>query len=73
MYTRKIMLSRETVQPFVNAASRCDFHIDVSNDKMTVSAKSIMGVFSLDLTHELTVKYPEKDEHFEIVLNQLAA
>ena len=63
VFTREIHLSRETVQDFVSEASKCDFDVD---------AKSIMGVFSLDLTRSLTVRYPLKDDQFEVALNRFA-
>lgn len=50
VFTREIHLSRETVQDFVSEASKCDFDVDLGYNRIVVDAKSIMGVFSLDLT-----------------------
>ena len=56
MSQSKIKLNAtEEVQEFVNAASRCDFDIDVYYNRFLIDAKSILGVLSLDLTRELTV------------------
>ena len=70
MFTREIHLSRETVQDFVSEASKCDFDVDLGYNRIVVDAKSIMGVFSLDLTRSLTVRYPLKDDQFEVALNR---
>lgn len=37
----------EQVKEFVNAASQCDFDIDVSYNRVIVDAKSFLGVLSL--------------------------
>lgn len=72
VFTREIHLSRETVQDFVSEASKCKFDVDLGYNRVIVDAKSIMGVFSLDLTKILTVRYPLKDDNFEIALNRFA-
>ena len=64
VFTREIHLSRETVQDFVSEASKCDFDVDLGYNRM--------GVFSLDLTRSLTVRYPLKDDQFEVALNRFA-
>ena len=49
MSQSKIKLNAtEEVQEFVNAASRCDFDIDVYYNRFLIDAKSILGVLSLD-------------------------
>ena len=51
MSQSKIKLNAtEEVQEFVNAASRCDFDIDVYYNRFLIDAKSILGVLSLELT-----------------------
>ena len=50
VFTREIHLSRETVQDFVSEASKCDFDVDLGYNRIVVDAKSIMGIFSLDLS-----------------------
>lgn len=72
MFTREIHLSQETVQDFVSEASKCAFNVDLGYNRIIVDAKSIMGVFSLDLTKSLTVRYPKKDDQFEVALNRFA-
>lgn len=47
--------SFEDVKKFVDIASSKDYDIELLSGKYIVNAKSIMGVFSLDLTKPLTV------------------
>ena len=57
VFTREIHLSRETVQDFVSEASKCDFDVDLGYNRIVVDAKSIMGVFSLDLIIDSVLNY----------------
>ena len=61
VFTREIHLSRETVQDFVSEASKCDFDVDLGYNRIVVDAKSIMGVFSLDLSKPLTLEAETED------------
>lgn len=68
---RRIKLRLDEVNAFVEAASKCDFDIDVSSyNRFTVDAKSIVGVLGLDLSQTLTVSYSGYDPQFEEVLNR---
>lgn len=74
MSERKIKLNQvKDVKEFVSVAERCDFDIDVFYNRISIDAKSIMGVLSLDLSQVLTVKYAGKDPKFESVLDKYAA
>lgn len=42
--------SVSNVKKFVELVSRCDYDIDLVSGRFTVDAKSIMGIFSLDLS-----------------------
>lgn len=42
--------SIEDVRQFVNAASYCPCEVDVCSGRYVIDAKSIMGIFSLDLS-----------------------
>ncbi|HHV60343.1 MAG TPA: HPr family phosphocarrier protein [Clostridiaceae bacterium] len=44
------------VKDFVNIASKYDFEIDLSSGRYVVDAKSIMGIFSLDLSKPIKVE-----------------
>lgn len=76
MVTRRVIkLSLDDVKSFVEAASRCDFEIDIANgtsSKYIVDAKSIVGVLGLDLSNSLVVTYDGYDAEFEQVLGQMA-
>ena len=47
--------SIEDVRQFVNAASRCPCEVDVCSGRYVIDAKSIMGLFSLDLSKPVRV------------------
>ena len=73
MKQRKIMLKMiEDAKKFVNASIKCDFDIDVFYNRIVVDAKSILGVFSLDLNRTLTVRCNGSDDKFNQVLDQFA-
>ena len=73
MQERTIKLSQiQDVKDFVSAAGRCDFDIDIFYNRVTIDAKSILGVLSMDLTKDLTVKYFGEDASFENVLSKYA-
>ena len=56
MTTAKIMISSiNDVKNLVNIVNKYDFDIDLISDRYVVDAKSIMGIFSLDLTKPITV------------------
>ncbi|HEX9062957.1 MAG TPA: HPr family phosphocarrier protein [Clostridia bacterium] len=53
------------VKDFVNIVSRYDFDVDLSSGRYVVDAKSIMGIFSLDLSKPIKVQvYGEQAEKF---------
>ncbi|MEA4831682.1 hypothetical protein SDC9_141321 [bioreactor metagenome] len=57
MKTLLIKLSTiEDVRNFVNAVTKCDAEIDLTSGRYIVDAKSIMGIFSLDLLNPITMK-----------------
>lgn len=58
MFTTDILLSSiEAVKKFVTLANQYDCPINLKTDKYTIDAKSIMGVFSLDLSKPVTVEF----------------
>ena len=57
MTTVKISLNTvEKVKGFVNAVSPLEGDFDLVSDRYVVDAKSIMGIFSLDLGKPLTLQ-----------------
>ncbi len=70
MKERKLKLPEVSdAKRFVSAASRCDFDIDVFYNSIIIDAKSLLGVLSMDLTRELTVKYGGENLQFENLLD----
>jgi len=56
MKSINIMLkSINDVKDFVNIASKYDFDIDLTSGRYVIDAKSIMGIFSLDLSKPIKV------------------
>ena len=66
MKEKKIMLpTMAEAKRFVDEAAKCDFDIDVFYNRVTIDAKSILGVLSLDLTRILTVQFNGENQGFE--------
>lgn len=56
MYTTSILLSSiEAVKKFVTLTNSYNFPIHLATDKYSIDAKSIMGIFSLDLSKPLKI------------------
>lgn len=73
MLEKKIRLrAMDDVAEFVNAATKCQHDVDVFYNRVTIDAKSLLGVMSMDLTRTLTVKYAKEDQDIEGVLNKFA-
>ncbi len=49
------------VKDFVNTVSRYDFDVDLISGRYVVDAKSIMGIFSLDLSKPIKVQVHADD------------
>lgn len=57
MYKTSIFLSSiESVKNFVALTSKYDFPISLVTDRYIIDAKSIMGIFSLDLSKPLKLE-----------------
>ena len=57
MMTKDIQLTTvERVKDFVNAVSEFDFEVDLISGRYHVNGKSIMGIFSLDLTRSIQLE-----------------
>lgn len=64
MKTVKIRLGGvEEIRAFVNAASMYEYDIDLRGGRYVVDGKSIMGIFSLDLSAPIEmVVYGDKED-----------
>ena len=49
------------VKDFVNIVSKYDFEIDLTSGRYVVDAKSIMGIFSLDLSKPIRAEVHSDD------------
>lgn len=57
---------------FVIAAMQCNCKVDLCCGRYAVDGKSILGVMSLDLNRELSVRIHGEDEEFEHFCDRLA-
>lgn len=58
-----ILNSVEKVKKFVNQVSKFEDEIDLVSGRRAVDAKSIMGIFSLDLSKPIKVEmYPRQND-----------
>lgn len=56
MTTTKIAINTiNDVKNFVNIVTKYDYDVDIISGRYAIDAKSIMGIFSLDLSKELTL------------------
>ena len=73
MTQSKIKLNAtEEVQEFVNAATKCEFDIDIYYNRFLIDAKSILGILSMDLTKVLTVECHGESKEFDRTLKKFA-
>lgn len=57
MTTFNLLLSSiNDVKDFVNIVSKYDFDVDLTSGRYVIDAKSIMGIFSLDLSKPIKVE-----------------
>lgn len=62
MKTLNVLLSSiNDVKNFVNIVGKYNFDIDLVSERYVVDAKSIMGIFSLDLTKPIGVQLHTDD------------
>ncbi|MCX8129303.1 MAG: HPr family phosphocarrier protein [Clostridia bacterium] len=59
------------VKDFVNNVNKYDFDVDLTSGRYVVDAKSIMGIFSLDLSKPIKVDVhsDDCDKFFEEIKN----
>lgn len=62
MRTCNIMLNTiNDVKVFVNTVSKYDFDVDLISGRYAIDAKSIMGIFSLDLSKPIKMEIHSDD------------
>lgn len=68
MKTVKISLnSIDKVKAFVNAVSKYDADFDLVSGRYVIDAKSIMGIFSLDLSKSIDLNIHSENDCEEIL------
>lgn len=68
MTTEKILLaSVNDVKDFVSAVTTANCDIDIAADRYVIDAKSIMGIFSLDLSKPIDLAIHTEDNLNEIL------
>ena len=68
----KILLdSIDKVKNFVNTLIKFDCDFDISSSRYTIDAKSIMGIFSLDLSKPIDLNI-HAEENVDTILSVLA-
>lgn len=73
MKTVQISLnSIDKVKSFVNTISQYDFDFDLISGRYVIDAKSIMGIFSLDLSKPIDLNI-HTDENIDEVLEVLSS
>ena len=62
-----LLSSIDKVKDFANAVSKVDGNVTLSSGSYSIEAKSIMAIFTLDLTKPLTMNVEQwKDEYAEL-------
>lgn len=51
----------EDVKNFVTTVTKCNYEVDIVSGRYAIDAKSIMGIFSLDLSKPLELRVHSDD------------
>lgn len=71
---KTIMISLNTIEKvktFVNEVARFECDMDIVSGRYVIDAKSIMGIFSADLSKPLGLNIHASDEEIEKVIDAL--
>lgn len=63
--------SIDKVKSFVNTISKFDFDFDLVSGRYVIDAKSIMGIFSLDLSKPITLNIHADDTEIDSIMGVL--
>ena len=58
------------ITEFVQKASQVDGDVICTKGRYTIDGKSIMGIFSIDISEGIMVEYPETATDFEEYISQ---
>ena len=62
--------SLSDVYTFIREASKVYGDVIIKRGKFVIDAKSVMGVFSIDMSNEVTISYPEEAVEFDKFLDK---
>ena len=65
--------SIEKVKTFVNLINRYDYDFDWVSGRYVIDAKSIMGIFSLDLSKPISLNIHADDSAVDSVIEELTS
>ena len=72
MKTVKISLnSIDKIKSFVNEITKYDYDFDLVSGRYVIDAKSIMGIFSLDLSKSIDLNIHADDSEIDKILETL--
>ena len=73
MKTIKVSLdSIDKVKSFVNMITKFDFDFDLVSGRYVIDAKSIMGIFSLDLSKPINLTIHAEGKELDVACKALA-
>ena len=64
--------SIDKVKTFVNLINRYDYDFDLVSGRYVIDAKSIMGIFSLDLSKPITLNIHADGANVDEIVSELA-
>ena len=65
--------SIDKVKTFVNLINRFDYDFDLVSGRYVIDAKSIMGIFSLDLSKPITLNIHADEANAESIVKELSS
>lgn len=73
MVTSKVSLTNiDRVKSFVNCVTKIDTDIDLISGRFVVDAKSILGIFSVDLSQPIELRIHADEKQADEILRQLS-
>lgn len=61
----------DKVKRFVNIVSKYEYDFDLVSGRYVIDAKSIMGIFSIDLSKNITLNIHAEDKNLDNIMKEL--
>lgn len=61
----------DKVKKFVNIVSKYEYDFDLVSGRYVIDAKSIMGIFSIDLSKNITLNIHAEDKNLDNIMKEL--